>query len=52
MASASFESRTVSSRMTSWRRGVVQDDDIFIDIDDVFAMPEVLLEFNTPRHSL
>ena len=61
MASVSFESRTVSSETTSWHRpvrrrgaseGAVQDDDIFIDIDEVFAGLEVLPEFSTQRHSI
>ena len=61
MASASSEFRTISSKTTSRHRsvrgrgasrGAVRDDDIFIDIDEAFAGPEVLLEFRAWRHSL
>ena len=47
--------------MTSWHRSVrgkgasggeVSDDDILIDIDEVFARPKVLLEFGAQRRSL
>ena len=30
----------------------MQDDDIFIDIDEVFARPKVLPKFGARRHSL
>jgi len=33
-------------------RGEVRDNDILIDIDEVFAGPEVLADFGTQRHSL
>ena len=61
MASASSKSCTISSGTTSQRRpvkgkgafgGEVRDDDILIDIDEVFTGPEVLPDFSTWRHSL
>ena len=30
----------------------MRDDDIFIDIDEVFTRPKVLPEFSAQRHSL
>ena len=54
MVSALSKSHTVSSWTTSRHRpirgrgasgGEVRDDDIVIDIDEVFAGPKVLLEF-------
>ena len=61
MAIASSKSCTTSSGTTSRHRpvkgrgasrGEVRDDDILIDIDEVFARLEVLLEFSAQRHSL
>ena len=55
------ESRTISSEATSLHRsikgrgafeGEVQDGDILIDIDEVFAGLEVLQEFGTQRRSI
>ena len=60
-SSASSESHTISNRTNSRRKlvrgkgasgGAMQDDDILIDIDKVFARPKVLSEFNTQRRSL
>ena len=61
IAGALSKSRTVSSRTTSQCRlvrgkgafrGEVRDDDILIDIDEVFARPKVLSKFGAWRHSL